>query len=324
MNTELNLTANFLTQIPGPVFLGFYGSAIAVILLYCWWRIYQIDDTRSLEPPPIPTRPDAYEIACLRGGPNELARVMAFSLLERGYLELEGDDRIRRVPRPRFATGELTREETKMIEWCGDGRKSGELFGGSGPGAVTSELAERYQRRFEQDRLMLDTPTRNARRRIGAGGAIAIFLIGLVRLITALAVGRRNVGFLILFMIAGTVAAFFVGGVFSKLSSRGKRYLANLRTAFAELKSGVSVSNQPFAGQAGFATSPMLLGAGLFGLGVLAGSEYEPFRRMYSRGAGDSGSSSGCGSSDSGSSSGSGGDGGGGGCGGCGGGGCGS
>ena len=37
---------------------------------------------------PIPTKPDPYEIAFLRGGENEVTRLLAFDLINRGYLRV--------------------------------------------------------------------------------------------------------------------------------------------------------------------------------------------------------------------------------------------
>ncbi len=82
------LRHNPIADMYGPYFLLFYGTVITMVVAGCWLALRSTDPS-SLPPPPIPVQPDPYEIAYLRGGPNEVTRLAIFSLLQRGYLEVQ-------------------------------------------------------------------------------------------------------------------------------------------------------------------------------------------------------------------------------------------
>src|SRR2546421_11934242 len=75
-----------LSTMPGPDFLWLYVIVIVATVLVSRFAIGRLDSTGSA-PPPIPPSPDPYEIAYLRGGENELTRVVIFHLIQRGYLQ---------------------------------------------------------------------------------------------------------------------------------------------------------------------------------------------------------------------------------------------
>src|SRR5262249_15827742 len=65
----------------------FYAIAIGAVILACYKSVRSADRTRHLEPPEIPARPDAYELAYLRGGETDVTRIAIMSLLQRGLLQ---------------------------------------------------------------------------------------------------------------------------------------------------------------------------------------------------------------------------------------------
>jgi len=71
--------SNPLTEMTGPHFLVLFAILISVVALVCWWRQWSRDTSAELSPLPSPQTPDPYEIAYLRGGENELARVLIVS-----------------------------------------------------------------------------------------------------------------------------------------------------------------------------------------------------------------------------------------------------
>src|SRR4051794_17344181 len=83
---------NFLDSIAtmsGPQFLFLYGAIVVLTIAICHWVVNRPDWTAELLPPlQIPSDPDPYEIAYLRGGVNELSRLLIFNLMERGYLTI--------------------------------------------------------------------------------------------------------------------------------------------------------------------------------------------------------------------------------------------
>ena len=63
-------------------------SPIIAVIVACSISVRSIDRTRGLELPLIPQKLDPYEIAYLRGGQNEVARVAIASLVQRGVLKI--------------------------------------------------------------------------------------------------------------------------------------------------------------------------------------------------------------------------------------------
>ena len=82
------LMHNRIGDMYGPDFLVVYGGIIAVTLAFCWWWMQRADTTGELPPLPVPKDPDAYTIAFLRGGVNEVVRLAILELCQNGYLEL--------------------------------------------------------------------------------------------------------------------------------------------------------------------------------------------------------------------------------------------
>src|SRR4051794_41513575 len=87
------LIRNPLASMAGPEFLVLYGVVIAATLLWCWWRARAADPTSAQSPPPVPSSPDPYQFAYLRGGENEVTRVAVLTLLQRRYLPVVPDER---------------------------------------------------------------------------------------------------------------------------------------------------------------------------------------------------------------------------------------
>ena len=79
---------NPITELTGYEFLLFYVVVIAATLLVSWWWARTSDPTAGMPVPAVPREPDPYEIAYLRGGENELTRVVIVALTQRGYLRV--------------------------------------------------------------------------------------------------------------------------------------------------------------------------------------------------------------------------------------------
>src|SRR3712207_6649261 len=97
------LIHNPIGDMYGPHFLLLYGIVIIATLVAC--KLASIWAERSMALPPllIPSQPDPYEIAYLRGGTNEVTRLAIFDLLQRGYLEMneepgKSEQRIAQAP----------------------------------------------------------------------------------------------------------------------------------------------------------------------------------------------------------------------------------
>ncbi|CAN5756576.1 hypothetical protein BH20ACI4_BH20ACI4_23560 [soil metagenome] len=77
------LLDNPLAAMYGPYFLVFYAFFIFFVLIGLSIVKNLSDQTTKLNTPPIPSTIDPYEIAFLRGGTNEVARSVIFSLMRK-------------------------------------------------------------------------------------------------------------------------------------------------------------------------------------------------------------------------------------------------
>ncbi len=83
------LIHNPIAHMYGPHFLVLYASVIAITLGWC--AIILRDVTVNLPAPLVPTQPDPYEIAYLRGGATQVLHLISFDLIQRGYLKVDGN-----------------------------------------------------------------------------------------------------------------------------------------------------------------------------------------------------------------------------------------
>jgi uncharacterized protein (TIGR04222 family) len=315
------LLENSLANMYGPTFLLLYACVIAITLFVCWLRV-QPDSTSYRALPPLPQQPDPYEIAYLRGGENEVLRLAIFSLLQRGYLQMDAAASLG-TSRQRLSQTDaappasaLSPLERQVMAAFSTPREAKDLFQSTLPDRIAAHCAG-YAQKLQVERLLL-SPEENARRwQTGRLGALVIVGLGGYKLFAALTKGHHNVGFLLLM---GLFALIFLAALCrsERLSPQGKEYLARLQQAFGRLK---MMPLAPAAEGAASGGQEALLLVSVFGVGALAGSVYAPFAQIFHRASVSGGTGGGCGSSCGSSCSGGsscGGSGcGGGGCGGC-------
>ena len=75
---------NSIADLYGPYFLLFYAATIVTLVLASFRSVRRADRTIELDLPKITSKVDPYEIAYLRGGENEVARVAIASLIQHG------------------------------------------------------------------------------------------------------------------------------------------------------------------------------------------------------------------------------------------------
>lgn len=337
------LMNNPLADMYGPLFLLVYAVTIALVAVACRVATRRLDWTAKMAPPPVPSDPDPHEIAYLRGGENEATRSVVFALVQKGLLRVSQtgkDYQVGRTAEPPDRRS-LSPIERRALDWFTHSRRPAEMFRGAELAAQLKPFCAAYEQRLKGERLLLTDDVRQAARLVALTGAVLILGLGAYKFIVAVAEGRFNVAFLVVFAVVGVVVLFKVCRA-PRVSERGRAYLERLRLAFERLKYQAHTppalvrtpDNEAVAPAHAFdPTLPLLVG--VFGVAALAGTPFADVERSFQRAsaAGDGGASSGggCGSS-CGSSSGSssGGDSGGGsscgsscGGGGCGGGGCG-
>lgn len=332
------LLDNPLATMDGTYFLVLYAFVIFFSVISLAVFKSRIDQTYKLPLPSIPPQIDPFEIAYLRGGTNEVARSVVFSLLQKGFVEIDGAGvKIKRIENAE-RRARLSEIEEIAFKWIGTEREAKDVFN-KHFGLV--EQLEPHGLSYDAQlarRQMLSTAEMGKSLKKWRWLAVAvIFSLGLYKILASIAHGYYNFLFTIGFGAVGLIMVFVTAKHLPRLTRLGKAYLERLQLAFDNLKYEAQKpyisSNQPqVAPQAGFAgVDPLLLSVGVFGSAILAGTVFsgynEAFQRAQNGAAVNSSScSSGCGSGSSCSAGGtscSSSDGGGSSCGGgCGGGGC--
>lgn len=332
------LIDNPLATMYGPYFLVLFGFIIFFAVIILAIVKSQFDKTDNLPLPAIPPNIDPYEVAYLRGGTNEVARSVIFSLLNKGFIEIDSAATPAVIKKTNNHNDfrNLNSIEQLAFGWLGAERQPKEVFGSYGLVEQLKVYGDSYQGRLEQQQMLTSEADRTAFKPMKWAVFLLILALGGYKLLASVLHGYYNIIFLIIFLIAGLLIARAVAKI-PRVTKLGKAYLERLQAAFDSLKYSSQAAYRQFnptpAPQTTFAgVDPMLLSVGVFGSAVLAGTVYDHYNQAFQRSqaASSSGSCGGsaCGSSCGSTSSCSSSDGGGGsscgsGCGGgCGGGGC--
>ena len=237
----------------GPDFLILYGCVIAVTLLGCLWVVRSRDRTKDLPPLRTAKAPDPYEIAYLRGGENELTRLVIFGLIQRGYLEVIEEKenwwqglktRIgANMPKQRLAQS-ASHPERRYLSPVGrevfdnfsTSREASEIFGDLALPDRIKRYCHVFDERAEREQLLYPGELIQATWVVGLTGALIILGMGGYKLLAALATGHTNVAGLILMGSSGLLClGYFLQP--PRLSLRGQRYLEQLKHDFEYLLS---------------------------------------------------------------------------------------
>lgn len=317
------LTQNGLATMPGPRFLALYACVIAIVFIWSVRKARRADPTREMEPMPIPSQPDPYEIAYLRGGENEVLRLVIFTLVQRGYLESANAGLKQRDRHPDVR--HLSNIEDLVFETFAERKSPREIFGDTTLRKFLIRFCEFYKKQLVSKSLLHPDTSAGDQLKLCLQGVGVILILGGYKLWAALSTGHYNVGFLVAMAIGSSLALILVcKSYYPRATWRGRVYLERVKIAFEKLKDRVCAVEPD-------STDPLLLlVVSLFGLSVLADTAHASLFKMFEKSAQTNfrGPEADCGSCSStgGSSCGGGGDGGGsscggGGCGGCGGGG---
>ena len=213
---------NPLTEFTGPEFLVFFAILIVIVAAICWRRKRTQDSSTELPPLDVPDQIDPYDIAYLRGGENELTRVLIVRLIERKYLRIvapeskwlkKSDSRIQQDPEhPDVA--DLLPIERAGFEWFESARTAEDVFGKSRsstplPSSLTSH-AVKYEQKLRAARLLTSDALKSQAQKNIAFGIALVLLVGFARLLIGIA-RNRPVGFLVLMSIAGVVVIVSAG-----------------------------------------------------------------------------------------------------------------
>ncbi|MBV8935433.1 MAG: TIGR04222 domain-containing membrane protein, partial [Alphaproteobacteria bacterium] len=235
-------------DLSGPSFLVFYiGVGLVVII----GLKLVIDEAEGGAPRALPLN-DPYQIAWLRGGTPEAARIAVLSLTDRGLLAVNGDNLVNlgiaqssvREPIERAILTRCAQSGTPATAILKD--------------PAVERACAPYQARLERLQLVPDAAMRAQRYRWLAV-AIAILLgIALGKIVVAFGRGKYNVQFLVILMALGLWVVLRM--VRRRRTHLGSRMLNDLRRLFKALRQRAA-SIRP-----GAMTSDAMLLAAVFGI----------------------------------------------------------
>ena len=232
---------------------------------------------------------DPYQIAWLRGGTPEAARIL---------LVVSGDNLVNLSTAPSVVREPI--EQAILARCAQSGTPATAVLGEPG----VERACASYRARLERLQLMPDAAMRAQRYRWFAVVLAILLGIALGKIVVAFGRGRCNVEFLIILTAMGLGVVWFL--VRRRRNHLGNRMLKDLQRLFRALRQRAATIRP------GAMTSDAMFLAAMFGISALPATGFPDFLRVYKKAASSGG---GCGSS---CGSGCGG-GGGGGCGGCGG-----
>lgn len=302
---------NPIAQMYGPYFLVFYALVIVTVLARCKYLLR--DTTAKLPVPKIPSQPNPYEITYLRSGEHEVLKLVAFQLLENGYLQVEANTlkQVENIP----DLSSLSTLERKVVEYFSRPYEIINMIQDFSLREQVQEQISTYDSWLKQEQLLYSEEDKQKNIKIGIIAGTIIVALGIYKLMAAALSGHNNVEFIIAMAIVSLCWLIYICQKPRKrLTYRGQKYLQRLQQAFAGLKNKLDVNEfTPI-------NHDLMLVLALFGMQTLSNTSYAeklpvftnliPFYHYdYSIAIGGCGSISGCGGGC-----------GGGGCGGCGGG----
>jgi uncharacterized protein (TIGR04222 family) len=350
------LMNNPIANLPGPDFLVLYFAIATFSTFFCYMLVKFIDPSRKLPSLNIPQAVDPYEVAYLRQEEPEVIRVIVINLTQRQYLKIEAPastatttstaatsiKEAKITQNPEHPDLNLLEPLEKAIFAHCNNISLASLANKYEPKTIVlreeiKKLCQPYKLNLSTQQL-LGGPAWAAK-----ANQIKLFIISSLvflagyKATVALFKGHHNIGLLIFFTIIFASIIMLLGRP-SRLTYRGRKYLEELQLVCAKFKYGLPTKvEQPASTTATTDSNTVPLPAigivdpwtittavGVFGVGVLASTEFNAYNTLYRvNGLSSAGSASGgCGSGCSSCSSGGGGCGSGcgGGCGGCGGG----
>jgi uncharacterized protein (TIGR04222 family) len=175
-------------DLSGPQFLVFYvGIALIVVIVVK----LAIDMGEGGAPPALPLG-DPYQIAWLRGGTPEVARIAVLSLIDRGLLVVDLDDLV--IPNP-VRSFVLQPIENAILARCAGSRTAATDV--LNDPAVQQACAS-YQAQLEQMQLTPDAGLQARRFNWFAFGAVILLGVALIKIAVAIDRARYNITFLVI------------------------------------------------------------------------------------------------------------------------------
>ncbi|MEZ5392708.1 MAG: TIGR04222 domain-containing membrane protein [Bryobacterales bacterium] len=223
---------DWIANMPGPQFLGLYASLIAVALAGAYFAMRASPQGDGLQPV-VPSSPDPYEMAYLRGGEMEVSKLALIELARGGYIQERVGTALRggKVLLGQSEGASPSRLSAPLRQIFdlvgGDGKSPGELMRESGFRGAVGQIVARFEPRVQREGLLVPTGRKMA---VFLYTAMPILSLGGYKLAVALSKGRYNVGFLIIFTLVALIALRAITS--QRLTARGKKYFWQTQEAY--------------------------------------------------------------------------------------------
>src|SRR6266404_2262781 len=172
-------------DLSGPPFLAFY--VVVAIFVAVAVKLF-IDAGEGGVPPSLPLG-DPYQIAWLRGGTSEAARIAVLALTDRGLLAVQGDNLVNFGSGRSFVRQPL---ESAILARCAQsGTAATAILNDPG----VERACAPYQAQLERMQLVPDTGMRARRYGWFALAAALLLSIAAIKIDIAIGRGRYNIGF---------------------------------------------------------------------------------------------------------------------------------
>lgn len=259
--------------------LTLYLIAIAVALMAPILVSTILDRSNARPVPPVPDSPDPFRIAYLRGGENEVVRLMLFDLVRRAYLTIIADDgakakdrMISRADEPP-AYDELSVLEASLVGFFEVAKKPTEIYRSHIPGLVRRSFESEQDDLVQMNMLIpqaVESKMITADRAAMVLGCMVGFGLGFVHFDSAAA----GLAIAALFFFGQRKVDRFLSRR-RRVSKLGRKYISAIQAAFEDMKSKAS---QPSAKDD---RNALLLPVGFYGTSVLIGTPYDAYHYLY-------------------------------------------
>ncbi|MBD2576211.1 TIGR04222 domain-containing membrane protein [Oscillatoria sp. FACHB-1406] len=225
------LLHNPIAEMYGPSFLILYGGLLAIAFLVSQF-LRKKEDKTALPIPKVPSQPDPYQIAYLRGGSVYAIELVCFSLLQRGYLALQGESFVISTESP--SPAELNSLERTVFDRFKEARSLEAIR----QDRTLKAAVKKCYRQSTKDEHLLFSEMQQKVSLIFHAIALAFFLsLAGYKVLTALINGHHNIQ--ILSSMAFVAALYFISRLNRapvRLTQRGSDYIQSIKMAFESVK----------------------------------------------------------------------------------------
>lgn len=251
----------------GPQFLVFYFS-LAVVTIVVFWIVRRRREAGEAGYGGSPLT-DPYLIATLRGGRNELLRVVTVSLIDRGLM-IAGRNEVQTTVAGRESSPRK-RVERDLLEFCVPRREPQTIFENEKFDVAVAD----YEARLARMRLLPDDAQNASRDRLFMLGTALLLSVAMTKVIIALLRGRTNI--VLLLVLCGFAVLMLAAVIYPRRTAKGDALVRELRNLFQSLK--LRAPQIPGGG----ATAELAMLTAVFGMSALPKESFPWVRQLFPR-----------------------------------------